>query len=513
MRTVRSFHPLLLAVYPVLALYATNSTLLPASEVWRPMGVLLAGTAVFWLAAHLVLRDVCRSSVLTSLALIALMSFGHVYPQLSDQFKNQKLLEWWIVWTIASVPLVWKLARALNRLLNAASVVLLAFALFSIGQKHLRANALAGRVGIPGSSVHIDLATAPDILYVILDGYGSADALRRAFRFDNRPFIDELKKRGFAVPEGSLTNYCQTELSLASSLNLDYIQSIFKGNYPDSDDRSPLDRIIVDSRLRRELERQGYAFQVVTTGFPGFEFGEANIEKQLKPGLTLTETALLHLSALPDEVAAIEHGHLVRGRMLENAMAALGRQGKRTSKPRFTFAHILMPHPPFVLDAEGNPIRQKGTAWGFYDGSHYMAMGGTPQMYADGYVGQVECLNKMVLDFIDRVLRESKIRPIIVIQGDHGSKSRLDQESLAKTDLWECMPILNAYLLPPDMEKDLYDGISPVNTWRIVLRHLLGQNLPNLADRSYYAPWSNPYRLTDVTDRLRPAGRVQPPSE
>jgi len=513
MRRIKSFHPVLLAVYPVLSLYATNSTLLPASDIWRPIAALLAAAALFWLAAQLVLRNVDRSSVLTSLTLAALMSFGHVYPNLSDQFKNAKLTEWWIAWAVVIAFLVWVLPRGLNRLLNVASVVLLVFVLSNIAQKVFRTNALIGGIRSSASATRLEPSKAPDILYVVLDGYGSAEAIRHALGYDNRPFIEELKKRGFVLPENSHTNYVQTELSLASSLNLDYIQTFFKSGFPRPNDRSPLDRIIVESRVRKELERQGYQFQAVMTGFPGLEFRQANVEKQLKPGLSLTETTLLHMSALPDSVATVERAYLARGQMLKNAMATLGRQGRRTAKPRFTFAHILMPHPPFVLDADGNPVRQNGTAWGFYDGSHYMAMGGTPTMYREGYLGQLQCLNEMVLAFVDQVLRESKIRPIIILQGDHGSKSRLDQESLANTDLRECMPILNAYCLPPEMAQDLYPGITPVNSWRIVLRHLIGANLPNLPDRSYYAPWSNPYQLTDVTDRLKQEGQRKPKGE
>jgi len=503
MRKIKSFHPALLAVYPVLSLYATNSSLLPVSDIWRPMGVLLGGTLIVWLVAQLIFRDTIRSSVLTSLLLIALMSFGHVYPQFSDDAKYSLLPYWWTSWGVVAALLVWKVSKGLNRLLNIASAVLLVFVLFNVGQRQFHSteglrNTSAGR-----PSVQVDLSAAPDIIYVIFDGYGSVDALKHAFEYDNQPFIDELKNRGFAVPMRSRTNYCQTELSLASSLNLNYIPSLLRKPYPRSQERSPLDHLVIESRLRKELERQGYQFQAVTTGFPGFVFGGASIEKKIAAGLTLTETTLLHMAALPDSRAIIERSYMVRSKMLKNAMATLGRQGKRTSKPRFTFAHILMPHPPFVLDADGNPIHQQGVANGFYDGSHYMAMGGSPSKYREGYTGQVKYLNKMILQFIDQVLRESKIQPIIVLQGDHGSKSRLDQESLEKTDLQECMPIFNAYLLPPDMEKDLYDGITPVNTWRIILRHLLGEELPNLPDRSYYAPWSNPYKFTEVTDRLK----------
>ena len=99
---------------------------------------------------------------------------------------------------------------------------------------------------------------------------------------------------------------------------------------------------------------------------------------------------------------------------------------------------------------------------------------------------------------IDRILKRSSKRPIIIVQGDHGPKSELDYESLERTNLDEVLPILNAYLVPEEIESDLYAEVSPVNTFRILFRHLFGADYETLPDRSYYSTWSHPYRFIEV---------------
>ena len=66
-------------------------------------------------------------------------------------------------------------------------------------------------------------ARLPDVYYVILDGYGDSRTLRDSLDYDNHELIDYLKFKGFYVPTKSLANYSFTMPSLASSLNMQYV--------------------------------------------------------------------------------------------------------------------------------------------------------------------------------------------------------------------------------------------------------------------------------------------------
>src|SRR5204863_2404896 len=109
---------------------------------------------------------------------------------------------------------------------------------------------------------------------------------------------------------------------------------------------------------------------------------------------------------------------------------------------------------------------------------------------------------RRVLEAVDAILRQSHQPPIIIIQGDHGSRMNLDWESQARTDLREPFSILNAYLVPDRVRRHLYDCITPVNSFRIVLSSLFGANFPTLPDRSFFATSNSPLRFSEVTNLI-----------
>ena len=51
------------------------------------------------------------------------------------------------------------------------------------------------------------LKKAPDIYYIILDGYVRDDVLKDLFAYDNSGLIEYLRGRGFFVAEQSRSNY------------------------------------------------------------------------------------------------------------------------------------------------------------------------------------------------------------------------------------------------------------------------------------------------------------------
>ena len=104
----------------------------------------------------------------------------------------------------------------------------------------------------------------PDIYYIILDGYARSDVMQELFNFDNSAFLERLRHKGFFVARGSTANYCQTPLSLSSSLNLDYLDDLVKGL---GSDQTALHELIARNRLAETLRPLGYSFVTFSTGF------------------------------------------------------------------------------------------------------------------------------------------------------------------------------------------------------------------------------------------------------
>jgi hypothetical protein len=80
--------------------------------------------------------------------------------------------------------------------------------------------------------------------------------------------------------------------------------------------------------------------------------------------------------------------------------------------------------------------------------------------------------------------------------------SMLDWESAERSNLKERFSILNAYHLPGDLEADLADQISPVNTFRLIFSLYLGTEYARLEDQSYFSPWGRQYAFQRVTEEL-----------
>jgi len=121
--------------------------------------------------------------------------------------------------------------------------------------------------------------------------------------------------------------------------------------------------------------------------------------------------------------------------------------------------------------------------------------------YVESYKRQLIFINKKIESIIDEIISNSPEPPIIILQADHGPGSMLHWGKLDKIDFRERISILNAYYLPNNGRKQLYNEISPVNTFRIIFNRYFGTNLELLKDKSYFSTWKQPYKFIDVTDK------------
>jgi hypothetical protein len=161
--------------------------------------------------------------------------------------------------------------------------------------------------------------------------------------------------------------------------------------------------------------------------------------------------------------------------------------------PSFVFAHIMAPHPPFVVAPDGSPVIRRG-AVNFQDGDKYV---GSKSDYLRGYRQQAEYVFDRLVGFA-RFMNTRKRPSLIVVHGDHGPGSAYSHESLSKTDPRERFPIFMGLQLGPG-DRGISDDLSPVNTFRLMFNAHFGSTYELLPNRSFYASWKAPYRLVEVS--------------
>jgi len=502
-------HPFLFAAYPVIALYAFNMGQSRLADALRAFVLLPLLAGIVLVLLKLILKDWGRAGLLTSLGFLLFFSYGHLVNRLSTTrfgpFLGQQ--PWFIaaayglIFVIGVYVIAFRMKNSgeLTLVLNGMSIVLLVLPVYSIMLFSYANRAPSQTSFLPTNSEPTQTITPgpmlPDIYYIIPDGYARQDVLNDLYELDYSAFINYLESKGFYVADSSHSNYDQTALSVASSLNFDYLDAYAATLGKESQNRDPLYNAIDHSRLRQALEQAGYTFVDVNSGNPITQIKDAPY--YLTPSRSLLvnyfEREILAGSIIGTVVES-DITEQYRARLLNEF--ELGADLSWIASPKFVFIHIVAPHPPFVFEAKGNPVTPPELV--MRDGSRYP---GTREDYLKGYREQLLFINHQLEFMIDSILSHSATPPVIVLQADHGPGAYLDWSSADNSCIIERTAILNAYLLPEVNEDVLYPEITPVNTFRLVLNTYLGTDYPLLKDSTYMPTWDMPYDFIDVTEK------------
>jgi hypothetical protein len=342
----------------------------------------------------------------------------------------------------------------------------------------------------------------PDIYYIILDGYARADILDSLYDFKNTEFLSWLSTQGFYVVDRSSSNYSQTALSLASSLNFMYLDPVVKIIGEETNTRNPVRVMIHNNRLFQILRDNGYSILAFSTGPTLTDLKNVDVYLTLGSGLSEFENELLNTTPIP----ILLELPFLRSQFdyhRENILFTIQhlKDAKDIDSPVFVFAHVLVPHPPFVFGTSGEPT-QPARRFDFSDGTLFTTFA-SREDYITGYRNQLAFTNSQIKIALEDLLQESQKPTIVILQSDHGPGSMLDYSSVENSNIRERMSILNAYYFPDEIYTDLYPEISPVNTFRVILNRYFNADFELLEDKSYFSILARPYSFHDVTSSLK----------
>jgi len=507
MKKIPVIHPLLFAISPILILYTQNVNHVPVSEIFLPAIAAILFAILLWSFLILVFKEKKKSGFIVSLFFILFFSFGHIYNSIRYLYIGDikigragyllvaigLLLISATIFAIKSRSNFNHITKFLN--LSAAFLVLFpiimsAYGIFTRKNFRIESEVTSSKLETPGN--------LPDIYYIVLDAYAGSDVLKEFYNYDNSKFLENLSQKGFYIANKSRANYCRTILSLASSMNMVYLDDLSKRVGEEGKDLFPLINMIRHNEVAKFLQTEGYKFVSFATGFSKTEIKNADIYIS-KPGLLSEfQNVLLNITPIPIMLKEIIDQHELHRDRLLFTFKSLS-EIPHMKSPKFVLAHILAPHPPFVFGNNGEAIKSDRPF--YFRRGNTRLNGSEKEEYMEKYKNQLSFINNKLQETIGTILSHSAEPPIIILQGDHGPGAMLDYDSLENTNLKERMSILNAFYLPQNGQKELYDNITPVNSFRVIFNHYFGTNLNLLNDKNYFSTWNRPFKFFDVTDK------------
>ena len=501
----------------VMILYSGNAAEVSSSEIWIPLFAALGFALLMLLLAVLIIRvvrklqkssnssqpyqlwDIKKAAIIASILVVLFFTFGYALRALGGWDDMHRTTGNEIYWLFLS--LVWlalliicayftvQTSRDLGMLTIFLSIAAITLVMISAVNIIVNETNTAAQ-DTNGSDNIVDLAkpdVLPDIYYIILDRYASERTLKEVYDFDNSKFLNYLIDKGFYVANQSVSNYPYTGTSLLSSLNMDFIheEGVEGRNYSG----------LQDYKAWRLLKSNGYTFVHFGSWLEATRenpYADININYNAMPEFssfifqsTWAYPWCLALGIV-DEWWETQYDRVL---YKFDKLAEIPDVEEST----FVFAHMLIPHPPYVFNLDGSEKSMKENI---------------ERSLKVQYVDQLVALNDMLMISIDELLTRSEEPPIIILQADEGpypggenvwktKTSSVGFEGATEAELREKYGILNAYYLPNIdkyvLNSSLYPSITPVNSFRQVFNLYFDADYELLPDKSY-APSKDKHR-------------------
>jgi len=495
-------HPILFAIFPVLFLFSVNINELVPTDILIPLvGVIVIGILI-WLGIGFALKNYKKAGFIASLGLVIFFTYGHVYLQVAGfEFAGITItnaivvIPFLILFVIATIFFL-KTKRLLDnatKITNGIGLALVVIIMVNISTFYFSSSNLQQENFSVENLINAsNFDYKPDIYYIIFDGYPRSDQLLEHFEYDNQEMIAFLEDNQFYVAHKSHANYPISPLSLASSMNMQYLNYLQDEVGIDSKSLHPLKALLDNNKIMQIFKSKGYKVISFDTGWGVDQFLTISDEILCKknPILKSEFLSILFQTSMLNPV----YGQFFQDSHREKILCILLELTKisdRYKEPVFVYAHVFLPHGPFVFGPNGEEVVPDSMT----------EVEVSPSTKKD-FLNQVKFSDKKIQEIIGKILLDSKTPPIIILQSDHGSILNVDVMNPDERGLLQKTSILNAYHLPYGADSILYEDITPVNSFRIVLNYYFNETNPLLEDRIYYTTYNAPYNQTDITNIL-----------
>ena len=377
--------------------------------------------------------------------------------------RTRFLLPLFVIGFSLSVLYIMRTKRQLRVPVQCASVVLIAVTGYALANYvAISTTANSKREIIAPSISHIEkinLSYKPDVYYIICDAYTSSRSLQEYWNYDNSGFEADLVRRGFYIASNSQSFFPSTYISMASTFNMTNELAYTRLRILDGTIK------IRNNAVLERFTNLGYRIMNISL----FDLGSSKKYYSFFDNYSLEtigdKLARIASQSLPK--IFFDLMYIAENDMSKKNIAMFHDLGDIPSSqiPIFVYAHFMTPHTPMGLDENGKliPIQSR------HGGGDKAA-----------YLKQLKGTNVLLIAAIDSVLSKYPAgkEPIIVIQGDHGYRN-LDRKKYGDK---EKFTIMNAYHFPKGGNENVYQTITPYNTFRVLFDTYFGGEYELLDD-------------------------------
>lgn len=326
--------------------------------------------------------------------------------------------------------------------------------------------------------VHLP-ANRPDIYLIITDEYSGSKTLRDSFNYDNARHERFLRERGFYVAATPIANYAYTALSMAATMDMDYLLWLDKNPSIKAQDYTLAARHITESKAIHIL--RSYQYELVNYSIFDIDKQPARFNSALMAfEIKLITANTLH-GRFQKDLGAYVAEHIVpkipwlaksyqdEFEAGNKRLIALTKEIAATKPPapRFVYTHLVMPHAPFLFDSSGT----KNVA-NYHDPAYYANL--TRKEFDNLYLQYLVFTNQVVEELVDDLLTKTQGKAVIMVLSDHGLRRKYDNSTWINN--------FNATYIPGKDYRLFYDTISNVNQFRILFNTIFDKHLPLLKD-------------------------------
>ena len=462
--------PFLLAFFPSWIIISKNFEQLIFQDILISLAI-IAVSIIIWIVITKIIKNGNKAALITGVGIGFFFYFGYVQDALKGIMifnmpidKTSVLVPISLVIFIISTIYFIKSRNNFESIVKIANVFAITVILFTLVQ-----------FVVPDA-----LAEKPNVYHIILDEYTDNEILMKEFNYDNEKFLKFLNKNGFYVPNKSFSTWESTPDELSLILNMDYPQ-VNKGWISDAYES------LNDNEVMSIFSDQNYSIIETESMVRWKNFSNVDTKVCFDGHL---------YSEFFDEVMRksiiryfLEHYHNdTRRDMIKCAFNELSQTVEQNNEPRYVFAHIVVPHPPFLFGPNGEsvtPNNREVSGLQTWD---------NPQ----GYINQLVYATSQVSIAIENIVKNDP-NAIIILQGDTGTFSGIDDVSKRKMDdIYQVHSILYAIRIP-DVNNS--ENMIPVNTYRIIFNNYFGTNYEYLEQHSYTFYEEDVW--VEVTEKLR----------